>query len=153
MPWINVPAGICVSGRESYGHICKLSETLNLKIVLFFHLKSTWNQLFNTLLLHVSGPIMNDSPVHEMSFYFSWCHQSLLFFILLSYSDTFHHTVNSRWIKSIQIHQFTSVKWPIPFRDAQYISHHIGIGRYMFIFNVIVIGPIIKFGRYIKAIK
>jgi len=38
-------------------------------------------------------------------------------------------------------------------RDARYISHHIGIGRYMFIFNVIVIGPIRNFGRYIKADK
>jgi len=38
-------------------------------------------------------------------------------------------------------------------RDAQYIGHHIGIGRYMFIFNVIVIGPIRKFGQYIKADK
>jgi len=38
-------------------------------------------------------------------------------------------------------------------RDAQYICHHISIARYMFILNVIIIGLIRKFGRYIKVDK
>lgn len=32
-------------------------------------------------------------------------------------------------------------------RDARYISHHVGIGRYMILFNVIVVDLIRNFGR------
>lgn len=38
----------------------------------------------------------------------------------------------------------TLADWRFFYRDARYIGHHIGIGRYMLIFNVIIIGQIRK---------